>query len=73
MDALRGPIFWALGLVACGVAFLIAAVAAQELGRLLLRRRLSRRASGLAGLAGLACAAAALALALHWGAAQLRP
>ena len=73
VDALRVSIFGALGVVACGVAFLIAAVAAQELGRLLLPRRPGRWASGLAGLIGLACAAAALSLVIHWAAADLRP
>ena len=61
MDALRSLILPAFGFLACGIVFLISAVATQELGRLFLRRHLSRWASGLAGIVG---ALLALALAM---------
>lgn len=50
MGVLRALIVPAFGLLAWGIVFLISAVAAQELGRLFLRRTISRWASGLAGI-----------------------
>jgi hypothetical protein len=50
MDIIGALIFPVLGFLACGIVFLISAVAAQELGRLFLRRTVSRWASGSLGI-----------------------
>jgi hypothetical protein len=41
--------------VACGIVFLFSAVTAQELGRLLFRRRITKRESGIVGAIAVLC------------------